>query len=777
MDESAPSSSRPGLPPSARRTRAWALTVAGVVGGAGSLALALQGNDAAALVNCVTVVVIGALLAYGPRRHDPLRRTRRLLLAALGAAFTSGVMAVVYELVAGHAPAHPWAADGVALVYAPFTIAGLMLVPAGSQRTGYRVRAIADGLFAVASLWYLVAGLAGQHVGLRLGQGGGGETMALITAAGDVCVVATALTVLSRCSASVVITVGGIAGGLTAIAAGDTWLLLSGRSPYSATSVLLDQSGLLLLVLATALPALRGQRTLARLERIRWGVGAAPFLPLLVCIGMTVVIIVRGQGMPSQQVLPALLVAITLMARQYASSRDKQRLVNGLRERETRLESALRRDALTGLANRLALMERLTTVLPDRRQWPVAVALLDLNDFKLINDNHGHAVGDEILRQAAARLAGTVRGDDLVVRLGGDEFAVVATGFSEAYREAFVGRLLSAFDAPLEAGGERYTVAASVGIVLAEPSQTAGALLAHADAAMYRAKEDKQTTTGVTILQDAERLEVIRYLNIREQIASPDLSQFQVHYQPIVDLAEGRTRGFEALLRWTHPELGAISPEVFIPLAEQAGSISLLGQYVLTTAAADLSRLAWSHRKDRLFVSVNVSPRQLTRDGFAEEVLADIAACGLAPHQLTLEITEHSFASNLTPVEDTVAQLTEAGIAIAIDDFGMGYSTLRYLQRLRPKVLKVDRGFIAGLADDPDARRLVSAVHTMAQTLGLRVVAEGIETADQLDFLRAIDCELGQGYLFSAAVPASELSPLVQRSHLQQRGKVSRIGR
>ncbi len=422
-------------------------------------------------------------------------------------------------------------------------------------------------------------------------------------------------------------------------------------------------------------------------------------------------------------------------------------------------------------------MERLGAVLPDRRAWPVAVALMDLNDFKLINDNHGHAVGDEILRQAAARLTGAVRAEDLVVRLGGDEFAIVATGFNEAHRDAFVARVLGAFDAPLEAAGERFTVTASVGIVLAEPSQTAGALLAHADAAMYRSKEDKQATSGVTFLQDAERRRVIRQLSIREQIASPNLDQFRVHYQPIVDLGTGRVRGLEALLRWTHPELGPIGPDVFIPLAEQAGSIAALGQFVLTTAATDLARMQWRERTDELFVSVNVSPRQLSRDGFAHEVLADLEACGVAPDQIVLEITEQSYASNLTPVEDALAELTAAGITIAIDDFGTGYSTLRYLQRLRPKVVKIDRSFIAELTTDPASRPLVSAVHTMGRSLGLRIVAEGIETPEQLHFLQGIGCELGQGYLFSPPQPVEEIPAILAAVYFDRRGRVARVGR
>jgi diguanylate cyclase (GGDEF)-like protein len=570
-------------------------------------------------------------------------------------------------------------------------------------------------------------------------------------------------------------TIGGIAGGVTAIAANDIWQLLSGRSEFSIGSDVLFQGALLLLLVAAALPVPRKAATLDRLRRARFALGAAPFLPLLACIGVTISLILRGKGIPQPQVLPALCIALALMARQYVGSRDKQRLVTSLRERETTLKSALRRDTLTGLANRLALMERLTDVLSDQRHWPVAVALLDLNDFKLINDNHGHAVGDEILRRAANRLVDSVRAEDLVVRLGGDEFAVVATRFADSDRDGFVARLLKAFETPLDAGGARFQIAASVGIVVAEPSQTAGGLLAHADAAMYRAKEDKQATSGVTFLEDAERRRVLQHLSIREQIARPDLSQFHVHYQPIVDLASGRTRGFEALLRWAHPEFGPIRPDVFIPLAEQAGSITTLGRFVLSTAAADLARIQWRHRSERLFVSVNVSPRQLVRKGFADEVLADLATSGLDADQIAIEITEQAHASNLAPVEDALAQLSAAGITVSIDDFGTGYSTLRYLQRLRPKVVKVDRSFISNLAADPAAGQLVSAVHTMAQTLGLRMVAEGIETPEQLEFLQSIGCELGQGYLFSPPQPLEEVPTMLGVVYSEPLARPSRL--
>ena len=313
-------------------------------------------------------------------------------------------------------------------------------------------------------------------------------------------------------------------------------------------------------------------------------------------------------------------------------------------------------------------------------------------------------------------------------------------------------------------GENRFAVSASVGIVIGEPPQTAGELLAHADAAMYRAKDDKEPHSTVAFLDAEERTQMMRHLLIREAIIHPDLSQFQVHYQPLVNLVTGRIVAFESLLRWQHPEIGAVPPDVFIPLAERAGSIGVLGDHVLSTTAADLGRIDWRHPDADIRVGINVSPMQLTRHDFADTFLAQLERDGLPPNRVTLEITEQAFARNLRPVEDAVASLALAGVHIAVDDFGTGYSTLRYLQRLRPSILKIDRSFISGIDVSGESHQLVSAIATMALTLGLNIVAEGIETPEQLALLSEMGCQLGQGFLFSRAVPIGEAETLLERA-------------
>jgi diguanylate cyclase (GGDEF)-like protein len=716
-----------------------------------------------ALTNAGTVAALALMLMAGGRRHDALRRTRVMLLCALAAAFVSGVMPLVYLAAVGHAPPRPWLSDAVALTYLPLTFIGVLQIPPATARAGHRARALADGMVAASSLWYLLAALG---IGLTYGASGWGTAVALAYPIGDVFVVSSALTVLARCSSSTSRMVGWMVAGLTAVTANDIWLSTSTVSNASRGPALLYQAGLLLLLGAAAAPPIT--RLTVQQERTgpsSWAIGALPFVPLLACMAWTARLVLGGKDMPHTQVLPALVVAVALTLKQFAASRDKQRLVVRLLERERGLESALRRDQLTDLANRLALLERLDDVLGQPEQGPVAIALLDLNDFKLINDNHGHAVGDAVLQVLAARLTNAIRPTDLVARLGGDEFAVVMSGIGTAHRNLLADRLLRAFDAPVEVANRQFPVTVSIGIVVAQASETSGELLANADAAMYQAKADKRGASRVITVTGDDRAQVSGQSRLREDIAAPDLEQFHVLYQPVVDLATGRIRGVEALLRWNHPELGAVPPDTFIPLAEQAGSIGALGAFVLETATADLAALRQLRPDHRLAVGINVSPRQLATPGFLEHVLGLISLHQLHPDQLVLEITEQAFEADLDPVADTVARLASAGVSVAVDDFGTGYSSLRYLQRLQLEIMKIDRTFVAEITNSKSSHELVSAVAAMGTTLGLQLVAEGIETLDQLRLLQQINCELGQGYLFSPPIPLAEIARLLETGH------------
>ncbi len=755
------------------RMRRWAApftraphlrTTVAVLAAAGSLFLVQTGSTMLALVTTVTLISLAALLLRGERRHDALRRSRFLLLAALACAFTSALMAALYELLSHHLPPLPWVGDGVSLGYVPFTIAGLLLIPAGSRRTGHRSRAFADGLLAASSLWFLLVAVSRAPRGPGAAAGGLETLVAYAYPVGDVFVVATGLTVLARCAAVTTRTVAWMVAGLSVVAGVDIWLFLSGGVQADRGPALIYQAGLLLLVGAVAAPPIPLDAPMTRRPSLGSVLEMFPFLPLLGCIVLTTRMVLQGNSMRPALVLPALVIAIALLLRQLAGARDKQRLVDQLEGKRTELESALRVDELTGLANRLGLTETLAAALSDQDQWPVTLILVDLNGFKLINDNHGHATGDEVLRTLGRRLSARLRGADTIARLGGDEFAVLACRVDDVRRATVIDRLVSCFDDPINIRDHAFTVHASVGVVTGQPPETAGQLLAHADAAMYRTKASRRNTTSVTVLDAASRADIAKQLRISEDIAHPDPTQFHVLYQPVVDLATGAIRKVEALLRWQHPELGTVSPTVFIPLAEQVGSIAPLGAFVLRTAATDFARLCRAGKHPGLRMAVNVSPRQLAEEGYVDFALATISNAGLRPEQFVFEVTEQAFEANLQQASDTVGKLRAAGADTAVDDFGTGYSSLRYLQQLDLSLLKIDKLFVSDLRK-PKTRQLVQSVIEMAAGLNLQVVAEGIASIDQLRTLQELNCELGQGYLFSPPAPVEEIEALLLSGH------------
>ena len=706
----------------------------------------------------VTLLLLAVLMMRGDRRRDALRQSRLVLLLALGAVLAAAALGLGYRFAEGDAPPFPWVSDWVALGHVPLAVVGLLLVPGGRSGPGNRLRSVADGALAGSALWYLLltlhfghgAGLAGWSGGARLGY-----------PVGEVFIASVGLAVVARCPYPVRRIVLWLVAGLAVIGIGALWGVASKTSVHDWGPWAFLEAGVLILLVAAVQPAVGrlAEREQGQTASALWSM--VPFLPLLACMVMTTRMIIAGSDMPHSELIPALLVAVSLAVRQFAISTDRERLVLGLQNRERSLESALRRDHLTGLANRLGMTERMEVALKDPSCWPVCVALLDLNDFKLINDNHGHQIGDAVLRELASRLAGAVRLEDLVVRLGGDEFAVVAVRMHEAQRDSLAERLLRCFDLPVVISGRTFNVGASIGVVVGRPPETSAELLADADAAMYQAKETVSGTSRLKVLGSDDRATVSRHLRIQEGIARPDLDQFRVVYQPIVELRTGRLRGIEALARWDHPELGRVKPDTFIPLAEQAGTVGVIGDRVLATAVEDLGRIKREFPLHRLAVGVNVSPRQLAEGEFVNRALSLIANNGLSPDQLVLEITEQAFETNLDPVVETVERLANLGVSIAVDDFGTGYSSLRYLERLRLEIMKIDRAFVSNLTASKSTHDLVVAVAAMGSALGLQIVAEGIETWEHLRLLQSTNCELGQGYLFSKPLSASDIRTLV----------------
>jgi diguanylate cyclase (GGDEF)-like protein len=435
--------------------------------------------------------------------------------------------------------------------------------------------------------------------------------------------------------------------------------------------------------------------------------------------------------------------------------------VSERRQLTDRLAHEAYHDALTGLPNRALLMLRIEEELERHDEQRPALLLIDLDDFKVINDRHGHASGDRVLEVIGRRLRNAVRTGDTVARLGGDEFALLMKGTPDQVR-ATADRLIDEIGKPVVADGRRFLVRASIGVVFAAEGtfESPHSLLSHADIALYEAKgKDKG---GIVVIDGHERDAAAKQVHLREEIAMPDLEQFWVAYQPIVDLQTGRMRGAEALLRWHHPDLGAVPPDEFIPMAEAGGSIGTLGWFVLEESCAQLARWRAEAPHHRMAMGVNLSSRQLDEPGFAARVLALVGEHGLDPAQVVLELTEQSLASDFETAVQVVAELRAGGVSVAVDDYGTGYSSLRYLHRFDADVVKIDRSFIAYLEDSVHTQKIVRSVMEMATSLDLQSIGEGIETFGQLELLRALGCELGQGFLFSRPVPSDQISGLLR---------------
>ncbi|MCW2539277.1 MAG: hypothetical protein JWN95_1002 [Frankiales bacterium] len=410
-------------------------------------------------------------------------------------------------------------------------------------------------------------------------------------------------------------------------------------------------------------------------------------------------------------------------------------------------------DALTGLPNRVLLMDRLNHAFLRglRRDTTAGVLFVDLDRFKTVNDLHGHAVGDELLVAVAHRLTPLLRLGDTLARLSGDEFVVLCedldTDGSAAQVAAIAERLCSALSQPFILTDHLVDISASVGFALASPDRyTPEQLLHDADTAMYQAKRNGGNRTQIFEPNHQRIIDKQTGLahDLRHGLA---LGQLHTVYQPIVETADGRIIGLEALLRWTHPVQGPVPPATLIPIAEQSGLITEIGAWILRQALADTKR--WQRPGGPLSISVNVSPVQLMSPGFATTVAAILAGSGLDPALLTLEVTESVFVSDSDRALVVLQDLRRIGVRLALDDFGTGYSSLSYLLRFPIDIIKIDRSFITDLGQDRISHEIVSAIIRLSHGLGMSVTAEGVETAEQLQLLTELGCDSCQGYFFA----------------------------
>jgi len=423
---------------------------------------------------------------------------------------------------------------------------------------------------------------------------------------------------------------------------------------------------------------------------------------------------------------------------------------------EEQIEYQAYHDALTGLPNRLLFRDRLTVALAHARrlQQPVAVMFLDLDGFKLVNDTLGHSLGDELLKAIATRLRAALREEDSIARMGGDEFTVLLSDLARPDDAAKIAqKLLDTIAEPIRVEGHELFVTTSIGIALfPNDGETAEALLKNADHAMYRAKDvgrnSYQLCTPAMNSRALERLSLENSLR-----RALDRGEFVLHYQPQINLATNGVVGMEALMRWNHPLQGVVPPATFIPIAEETRLIVPMGEWALREACRQAKE--WQQTKyPSLRMAVNLSPRQFQSGDLRKIIASALAESGLDATSLELEITESTAMQNTERTIATLRAIREMGVRIAIDDFGTGHSSLNYLRSFPLDSVKIDQAFIHEIESSPSDRAIVSAIIAMAHGLALRVTAEGVETEEQLAFLRASGCEEVQGYLFGRPAPA-----------------------
>jgi diguanylate cyclase (GGDEF)-like protein len=422
---------------------------------------------------------------------------------------------------------------------------------------------------------------------------------------------------------------------------------------------------------------------------------------------------------------------------------------------ESRLRHLAMHDPLCGLPNRISFGDRLEQVIESVQAGgpTAAVFYIDLDHFKEVNDTLGHPIGDELIRNVTMRLSRTMRGDDLVARLGGDEFAVITTTSADSGALGTIStRIISAICAPYLIGNHNIVIGASVGIaVIDRRAGGAADIMRYADMALYRAKNEGRNRACIydsVMDADLSNRKLIEH-DLRRAIEEDGL---HLLYQPLVNNSGERMVGVEALCRWTHPERGIIPPSEFIPIAEHSGLIIELGAWVLRRACLDGK--AWPH----LTVAVNVSPLQFRRVEFVEVVERILAETGFDPTRLELEVTESTLLGNVDTAEAAMLRLKALGVRLALDDFGTGYSSLLYLRRFPFDKLKIDSSFVRSIEKAADAAAIVHAVVSLGRGLGMKVTAEGVETAEQHLFLRAAGVHSMQGYRFGRPLTKAEIS-------------------
>ena len=497
-------------------------------------------------------------------------------------------------------------------------------------------------------------------------------------------------------------------------------------------------------------PNFRGRRTGAGLSVKIEGGSRGPFGVLVI------------QSMRPRKFAAGDIDFLQSLANVLADALERQAVEDAIRERAVH-------DPLTGLPNRVLFVDRLEHALArlGRQRSLAAILFLDLDHFKLVNDSLGHHVGDELLAAAAPRLKHALRGSDTVARFGGDEFGILLEDIASE-RDAIdtAERIAATFARPFVLSGSEHFVTTSIGIALATGGERADELIRDADAAMYRAKD--RGRARYEVFDECMRGRAIARLRMENDLRRAlERDQLRLEYQPVVSLTNFAIVGVEALLRWRHPDRGEIAPSEFIPIAEENGLIEPIGRWVLENACRQAAQW-YSARPDSapIAISVNLSAVQVARRTLPDVVAAALSSTGLDPACLSLEITETVMVRDADALTEILRALKALGVRLVLDDFGTGYSSLSYLTRLPLDVLKVDRSFVDGLGNEPRDTAITETIIAMSRALSLDVVAEGVETSEQVNELSRLGCTLAQGFHFSGAVPALEITDALENGPL-----------
>lgn len=737
-----------------------------------------QGTTRAAIDDIVLLVLavpaavfsaIAARSAWGRLRMAWVAMTVGVAAWAIGEAIWTH-----YELVLNEVP-FPSLADAFFLAFPVGACAALLLFP--SEHSGsFRGRVFLDGLIVAGSL-FLVSWVT--ILGPLYNAGGTNRLLLAVALAypvSDVVVLTLAAVLLVRTGPEHRLTLTLLTVGLACIALSDSlFTYLSAKNEYASGDVI-DigwAAGLLLIAVAAAASRQTARENSEAPGLPGWASIWLPYAPLLLA---AIVAAAKPPALLRSQPVEiiAVLLVIAVLARQFLAVSENRRLL------ATVADQALR-DPLTGLGNRTLFNERLSHAmdLRERDGSTVSVITLDLNDFKLVNDTLGHPVGDALLIGVANRLLNAVRSGDTVARLGGDEFSVVVEGSADV-AHLVAHRVAESFEHPFLVAKHELLMRPSVGLAVAEPDEPGVAveeLLRRADIAMYSAKRggfrgaqtyhpemqaasrsvDTEVFAPLSTSSEAGGVAAIRMLgDLREAIGNTELTLF---YQPKFDLTTSRIVGVEALLRWPRPDGEFAGPEEFLPLVRRHGLMSAVTEFVLNRALDDA--VAWRAASFDLPLAVNFFAPSVAHPGFPAAIARALGDRCLDPAILTVEVTEDLLLANLERTRMVLEQLRSNGIRIAIDDFGSGYSALSYLRELPIDEVKLDRFFIAPMLSDPRAAAVVRAVIGLARALGITTVAEGIENAETVAWLRDEGCDVGQGFFLSPPLPADSLLELL----------------